>query len=301
MLKYTILFFRSAFTLQMIISITLGQSVKTNFAELLPTEIEGWTIQETDQEFGPDSLYEYINGGAELFLSYDFQKMVARIYCAPDQPDIIVDVFDMKTSYNAYGVFSSSREEEDSTFGKGSQYVPGLLLFWMDRYYVSILFNPETDPAKQAAFQIARHMENSIRTIGPLPEILELLPRDSLLKQTIRYFKHYIWLNSYYFISNENILHIQDDVEAVLAKYESGTERLLLLLISYPDSLIAQRAMDEFSAAFLPELSNTPIAQKDNRWFGCQLTQNRLIIVLDASGKEAVREISNAVHSKLNK
>jgi len=129
---------------------------KSDLATLLPDNVEGWNISEKDNIYDRHNLYNYIDGGAELYLSYGFEKVINRIYTAPGQPDILLDLFDIGTSQDAYGVFSHSRETEDETFGQGSQYTAGLLLFWKDHYFVSILAHPETEASKKAIFRLAR-------------------------------------------------------------------------------------------------------------------------------------------------
>ena len=131
--------------------------INGSLMKILPDRIEGWAIHEEDKVYGRDNLYDYIDGGAELYLSYAFQKVINRIYTAPDQPDILVDIFDMGSSRNAYGVFSHAREVEDSTFGQGSQHTSGLLLFWKDRYYISIMAIPETEASISITYIVIRN------------------------------------------------------------------------------------------------------------------------------------------------
>jgi hypothetical protein len=283
----------------LVVKIFSGQSMKKNLEQLLPEKLDGWQILQKDQYYSPDNLYEYIDGGAELYLSYGFQKVFSRIYNKPDQPEIIVDIFDMKNSYNAFGVFAFSREKEDSSFGQGSQYVPGLLLFWKDRYYISILFSPETEESKEAAFIIARHIESSIHKNGPLPEILKLLPEDSLLTESIRYFRHYTWINSYRFISNENILNINDSTEAVMAKYDYDNNKPLLLLIQYPDKSECNTARDAFIEGYFEELAGNPIVKKEGEWVGYTIYGNVLAIVFNGKNKKEVDTLLNKVRHKL--
>ena len=114
-------------------------------ANLLPTELAGWHKSGRNRVYGPDNLHDYINGGAELYRSYGFRGMLGRTYTRKDQPDIVVDIFDMENAANAYGVFTHSRESVAADFGQGSQHDPGYLLFWRDRYLVSILASPETE------------------------------------------------------------------------------------------------------------------------------------------------------------
>ena len=127
----------------------------SDLPKLLPDTLDGWKSAPDDQTYDRSNLYEYINGGAELFLSFEFNKMISRTFSRADQPEIIVDIFDMKSSQDAFGVFSHSRETIESTFGQGSQYTGGQLLFWKDIYYISILASPETDESRKAVSKLA--------------------------------------------------------------------------------------------------------------------------------------------------
>ena len=273
--------------------------VKTDFALLLPDTVQGWKVTAKDQIYNRDNLYDYIDGGAELYLTYGFKKVINRIYVKSGQPDMVVDIFDMGNSQNAYGVFSHAREEEDTTFGQGSQYAAGLLLFWKDRYYISVLTFPETVKSKKAIFDLARKIETSITKEGPLPGILTLLPQQALVKESIRYFHHYAWLNSYYFVADRNILHIDEDTEALLAKYGEKKKRYLLLLVKYENDKDARYAYDDFAKYYLPELSKEPVVKiEDGTWTACRLEKKLLIIVFNAPVKDKALHLIEEVQKK---
>jgi len=93
----------------------MGES-ESGLAALLPGAVGDWRVTEPDQTYDRENLYTYIDGGAELYLSYGFKKVVNRKYSNPGQPRIVLDLFDMGTSQNAFGVFAHSRETVDSTF-----------------------------------------------------------------------------------------------------------------------------------------------------------------------------------------
>ena len=265
---------------------SMGDSAQ-GFPLQLPGRVAGWAAAGEDQIYTADNLFEYIDGGAELYLSYGFSSVLARKYTREGEPDIMVDLFDMGSSENAFGVFSHSRESIDSAFGQGSQYTKGLLLFWKDRFYVSILASPETRASKPAVFALARSIEAQIPNEGPLPAIIEYLPQDSLIAESVRYFHHYIWLNSHYFVSDENILHISDHTEAVLAKYKDGGERWYLVVVEYPSDMEARLARTDFAIRYLPELGLESVAQiEDSTWAGCRGTGSILAVVLSAPSRE---------------
>ncbi len=272
----------------------------TDLAQLVPQRVNGWEISIDDQRYDRETLYDYIDGGAELYLSYGFKQLLTRTYARAGQPEIIVDLFDMNSSYDAFGVFSHSRETLDDTYGQGSQYTVGLLLFWKDRYFVSILASPETEESKIAVAVLARSIDNSITGEGQIPPIIALLPRESLAKESIRYFHHYIWLNSHYFIATENILHIDETTEAVLAKYEDSGKRQFLLLIRYEDENDALTGHDDFVSNFLPELSKRGVAQiEDSMWTGCRLQGNLVSIVLNAQTEDYVLQLLDSVSTRI--
>ena len=216
------------------------------FDKILPETIDGW------KKAGPADLYTaatlstYIDGGAELYISYGFQGALALKYVDAAENEIAVDVFDMGSSYDAFGVFAHSRETIASEVGQGSEYAAGLLTFWKDRYYVSILTYPETPAKKDVVFRLGRMIAGAIKEEGPLPPVLSLLPADGLVPESVHYFHHYIWLNSFHFLSDENVLDIDAATPAALARYRRADAAWSLLIIHYPDEARAEAAAVRF-------------------------------------------------------
>jgi hypothetical protein len=272
-----------------------------DWAAILPDSLSGWQKAE-DQLFNRENLYNHIDGGAELYLSYGFRSLFSRTYNRTGQPDLVVEIFDMTTSANAFGVFAHTRETIDSTFGQGSQYIEGLLLFWKDRYLVSLSGSPETEVSRQVVFDLAGQIDRAIGQKGSLPAMLTLLPAQGLIQPSIRYFHHHIWLNTYYYIADRNILHIDQNCEAVLARYQQNdTSPLLLLIIKYPDSVRAQQAEQDFIRSFLPEAAERmPVQIEDKHWTGYRLHQTILMIIFNGSRPDSVELLFRQLESKLN-
>jgi len=285
----------------------MADNITININELskkLPAEINGWKKSLKDTIYTPENLFEYINGGAELYISYNFKQTLAQKYIKHVKEEgseiafpitITVDIFDMGNSFNAFGVFSHSREALDSAnhrIGQESEYAGGLLTFWKDKYYVSILAYPETEEKRKTIRGIGEGIAAAIPTEGPLPLIISLLPAENLIKESIRYFHHYIWLNSHYFISDQNILHIDHTTDALLAKYKyensEPSGKYLVLLIQYPNKERAEAAHKSFLHHYLPDAQKGIKKLEDNRWTGCQLKDNLIVIVLNAPIREYV-------------
>ncbi len=267
--------------------------------DLLPTELDPWSTSK-DTIYTPANLYDYIDGGAELYISYGFRKVQSRRYAADNQPDIVVDVFDMNTSADAYGVFMYSAEELSDLVGQGTQYNEGFMLFWMDHYFVSIMAYPETPESKEAVMQIARTIEKRIGKKGELPGILEYLPERGLNPGSIRYFHHYAWLNSHYYIAAENILLIGDDTRAVLAKYGDKDPHSILLIVQYPSGERAEEAAGSFTDNYLPEIrGKSSLRIEDGTYTGIERAGRTLILVFNAPDEQEATGLIRQVKDRL--
>lgn len=283
-----------------ITGVTMG-SATSELSSLLPSEVNGWKAISKDSVYNRTTLYDYIDGGAELYLSYGFKEVINRTYRKQGQPDMVVDIFDMTTSSNAFGVFSQSMEMIDKSFGQGSQVSKGLILFWKGHYYISILAHPETDESKKALLGLAATIGKSIPAEGPLPDILNLLPEKSLVRESVRYFRHHAWLNAHYFIADHNLLHIDDSTEALLAKYGEGQKRSILLLVEYTGDQPAQQAYADFVKSYLPNLSGKePVRIEDGTWTACRLSGRLLMVVFNAAqAKDASLLLEAVVKNQL--
>jgi len=293
-----------SFTLFILILITRGNAnlnINKNFENLLPDEINGWSHNHEDEVYIPDNLHDYINGGAELYISFGFEKVLSRYYSRENQSDIIVEIFDMGSTKNALGIFLHSREKIENDFGQGSQYFDGLLLFWKNRYYVSVLASPETKESKAAIFALAQQIDSKIKVDNNLPEIINLLPPEKLIESSIRYFSHHAWLNSYYFIAHENILHIDKTCEAVLAKYEFDQKPAVLVIVKYPTAEKTQQAKKNFVQEFVPDIGGKKSMQiEDKRWLTVQDKNEYMVIVFNSPDATISENLVNEVILKIH-
>ncbi|HEX9933932.1 MAG TPA: DUF6599 family protein, partial [bacterium] len=91
----------------------VGTAMADNLDALFPQkELEpGWMPQGQPVHYMPDNLYEYIDGEAELYLSYGFKELAALVYYAgsPEDTFVTVDVYDMDKPLDAFGLYSNLR------------------------------------------------------------------------------------------------------------------------------------------------------------------------------------------------
>jgi hypothetical protein len=264
------------------IFLTMNSHAKNDPYVSLPDSIDGWTKLSDDRIFNEENLYDYIDGGAELYLSFGFSKVFNRIYSTADGQEILVDIVYMNSSQDAFGVFSFTVGEIGTDYGQQSQMAPGAIVFWKDKYYVSIFSNPVTEESTRLMGKLAHLIDDSITEEGKLPEILDYLPKNKLDKQSIRYFRHYVWMNSHYFISNKNILNINQNTHGVLAKY-GDTEKSVLMVIKYPSLQDAVAAKENFVKNYENGILKSGMAKSETgKWLGIELVNNFFLGVFNA-------------------
>ena len=258
----------------------------------IPDTLDGWTVKETLQLDSREALYDYIDGGAEQFISYGFVCAVSKTYEKINEPEVRIEVFDMANSKNAYGIFSNIRYDENDDYGQGSQYVTGALFFWKGKYYINITTIEETRVTEKFIREIADSISDAIPDTGEKPELINILPGQDLDSNGILYFHHYIWLNAYYFISNDNILFIDDETDAVSAKYGPADSRYFLLVVKYKNKVDADKAYNNFIREYFTEDITSMIFQvDDDRWMALTVQDNFIIAVFNGMKEEQVRQL----------
>ena len=264
----------------------------------LPDTIEQWSKSPDVAVYDGDSLYTYINGSAELYISYQFINLISQPYVNTEGDEIKIDIFDMGVPQNAYGVFSHSLEMVDDFVNSGieSEYGGGLLTFWKGRYYVSILAYPETESRKRLVQQLAREIAEQIDEQSVKPQIVSLLPEDMIQPNSIRYFSHYTWMNMYHFFSHENLLNIDEGTEVAMAKYMvDGIKPAVLIVLNYPNETAAVAAHDSFRNNFMADAQDRYMVGENDLWTGCIRNEKMLVIVVDAPSLSSAQRLVQGV------
>jgi hypothetical protein len=270
-------------------------------ADIFPAEVQGWTLAPGTESYTPDDLYKYIDGASELYISYGFRKLSTRRYEQAGWPEITVDLFDMGSYGNAFGIFAHSQEAPAHEVGQDSEYLDGLLRFWQGSYYVSILCSPETPESQTAVMALGRQIAQRLPRAEGRPEALSLLPENGLIQASIRYFRHHAWQNAYVFLASENILNIGPKSEAILAKYGQGEQRPVVLLVLYPDGTAAGRAFANLGRVFhLPASGGAAVQLADKKYFAAGLENKVVAAVWHDGGAAQAQALLVAVRTAIS-
>ncbi len=149
-------------------------SYAQDISSYLPDFIGAYTKSDSMRIYAGDELYELIDGGADLFREYGFDSVVVRRYSEKDDNLIDVELYRMKDSSSAYGIFSAVTY----TTGNRIDDLPceayagaGFLIFWKGKYYCTLT---ASRPSEREAM---------IRMANVVSERLQVSRKPSLVRK----------------------------------------------------------------------------------------------------------------------
>lgn len=213
---------------------------------LLPESVHsGWLMRDPPETFTGETLFEHINGEADLFVQYGFNRSVFAVYRRENWPDdrIDVDIYDMGNSLQAFGVFSRFRQK-DSPAGIGTEscFLDRYALFCKGKYFVILKVVGSNDSILKT---LGKEIATRINDNSPLPLEIGYFPREGIIPGSIEYFPD--GLLGYEFLQRGFKANYESDIGPIRdGASESAKSGFNLFLSIYDDQQAASRAMELF-------------------------------------------------------
>jgi len=262
----------------------------------LPDAAGGWTAGSAPAVYDPETIYDYIDGHAEVYRAYGFKRCVSRRFTGPaGESDVVADVFELASPDDAYGMFTHDRDGEPAGIGNDSLVRYGWLSFWKGPYFVSVVAEGDTERSRAAVLELGRTIAAALPAGGQIPPIVLALPARHLDRRSVRFLRHAQILNTHVFVSDENVFALAPDTAAALGAYTRGADRGYLLLVDYPGAERAGAAADSARRAWLGGATgDVPVPLKDKSWAAMRVDLRRLTAVLGATSAGFARELLNS-------
>ena len=301
----------------------------------LPTTIGAWTRSDSARIIDSSNIFNYMNGAGELYLAYGFDHLEVYTYTADRQESILVEVYVMNTSNDAFGLLSLDWGGEPVTIHSTSAspayptvsppfralYGGGLLRIWAATIYARVMAHRETTESKEAVISLGKAIVLGRKVTGE-PDLLKVLPQNldgdwKLRKDRVAYFRSHLVFNSIYYLSHQNILLLDHSTEAVAASFEKisdgGTKkRVQVLFAKYADVERARKALSHFQSAYLYDQKKEidqgvndirwNFYKIEDGWLGYLRNRNCLVIAFECPDQQSAKSIlENLSYNAINK
>jgi hypothetical protein len=215
-------------------------------ADALP----GWVPDGEVRVFDRETIFHLVNGQADVFFAYGFQQVALRRYENVGGVETDVHVWQLAAPQDAYGLFTADASGVPADVGSGGDLEPGRrLVFWQDRYTVSVRARPGLDDAELLRF--AEALSEALPKGGKRPALMDWLPNEGMVKRSAVFFHEEISIQDRLWLGGENLLGLSPKTDGILARYEIGGATAQLLLVQYPGPKAA--------AAGLAALAGSPV------------------------------------------
>ena len=156
---------------------------------LLPV-VKGMESTETPDTYFPESLFEYIDGAAEIYLSYDFKELIVAEYKNSESSDsVVVEIYDMGNHKNSFGIYSAERYPDNEFMDLGTQgYMEeGALNFLVGQYYVKLLCYDCGERSDHWLRAFSGEIVNRVGRKRGFPAYLQTFPEKGLIPNTEKF------------------------------------------------------------------------------------------------------------------
>jgi len=159
----------------------------TGLTELLPaaSSMDGWQVADGPTDYDSETLYEYLNGGAPLYLKFGFQGMAhVRYQLGGDSlSSVTLDVYDMGSDLGAFGLYRSGRppDAEIRDWGAEGYRSATVAAAWKGSISIHAEADEDRPELTEALEGLVAQIAKSVVGGTSLPQIIDPLPSDGLV------------------------------------------------------------------------------------------------------------------------
>ncbi|MGA2073631.1 MAG: DUF6599 family protein [Terriglobia bacterium] len=198
-------------------------AAKAKLVQLLPDPSEVGAARTGEQKFYSSDLYQYTDGGADVYLEYGLVAMVHQEYKS-SSTDFTLDIYNMGTPANAFGIYAaeSSPDYHFLPIGAEGYGANEILNFLQDEFYAKLSAFSDKEKTGPLLERFAREVSRRIGPSAPMPQFLSLFPPQHLVSHSLKYVK-------------KSPLGHEFLAPAILASYAWGEKQTSLLISRAPD------------------------------------------------------------------
>lgn len=235
---------------------------------LLPKdgEVLDWVRSHKPTTYNPETLYNdrYVSSDMypDIYHHYGFEAQAEVEYQSPkfgSEPYILLEVFDMGTPVNAYGIFSVNSYPQPKYEWVGVKAIVSgkNLWFWKGKYFIQIEGYAIATDIQKAMVSLAKVTAKRIQDPPQKVPFLKLLPAQ-YIRGTEKLFPTIWSLHQINKTSPQMFPQMTDDSIGVIAQYNKANSKNTIepyhvFVIRFPNVETAQLAFDQYHNTLLKE------------------------------------------------
>ncbi len=195
-----------------------GLSAQDDLEKLLPGEdIKGnWKMEDSVKVYSDEDLYTYIDGGADIYLEYGFDRVLSCRYVNPTANRLHIEIYKMKDPDAAYGIFSlnSTGLGHPVDVGDEAFQYDYYMDIWKTSYFLRFTVTRKESRALDTLRLFASSIVEKIKGEGKKPELTSVLELKDKELKGLKYLRGQIALNNVFNFGHGSIAGFEEAVTA---------------------------------------------------------------------------------------
>jgi len=179
-------------TVLLLVAAPLGAAEKAVETILPQACADGWVREGPVSTYTRENLYKYIDGEAELYMPYGFERAATVMYVKPGSKEggLVVNVFEMGSLLDAFGIYGNYRSPSLDRVAVGAEGFAdeSELMFFKDRYFAQIQASGTLTQERPLFLACAGSVAAAMPGKAAMPQELELLKVAGLVPGSEKYF-----------------------------------------------------------------------------------------------------------------
>jgi len=152
---------------------------------------DGWVMEDKVTFYSKDTLFDHINGEAELYFPYGFEALASATYIYKDDPQlaVVADVYRMGSLVDAFGIYSNYRKTDAAFVAIGAEgfISSSQLMFYQDMYFVKLQASGTTSLKQEIFLACGRAVLRNLPPGTGQPTELDVLKIPAVVPRSERY------------------------------------------------------------------------------------------------------------------
>ncbi len=278
-----------------------------DLSRFLPEDVEigTWKRQRTVQHYAGEDLFEYIDGGAEIYHEYGFKQVVVQDYVSAEGKSLSVEIFEMMSPDSAYGMYAFKTNARDKAIPLGNEgrLADYYLNFWKGPFLVTLTGFDETGETVKGLLAMAHAVDSKLVKVekGKKPLMVSLLPSENLEAGSLKYFKGLLGLRSSHPFFSLEIVGFE---EGIKGDYADG---LSLFIIRFGEEDECRKSFRRLREEYEKIVGDEEYKDRDiflaedsrSRRFFVSLIKNYLFIGIGDVGRPKADTILRTLEEKI--
>jgi hypothetical protein len=252
---------------------------ETDLSSCIPQddEISGWFKEDVHRIYKGESLYEYIDGGAEIYHEYGFKQVITQDFSSKAGESLSLEIFEMEDDAAAYGIYTFKTGTSGKIIHLGNQAVLDsyYINVWQSNYVITISAFDQSEEMQKAIVSFAQFACKKLPAGGKLPDLITILPEENKVEGSLKYIEGKIALYNYYQFSGEDFLQAE---KAVRQLYKNNNLEYQLFIFKYQNIDKCQNVIQN-TTKFLKNSPNYTGFKNENGMMYCQDKKENLLLI----------------------